>query len=109
MLFVVGFFEQPWALDAPSLDVWFSLIGLTIFGTAMAYLVFFQLLVRAGPSNTMLVTLLIPITALFLGNMFLDEPIRTKEIAGALIIGMGLLFIDGRIPKTVQRRLSIHR
>ena len=108
MLFVVGIFERPWALNAPSLNGWFSLICLTIFGTAMAYLVFFQLLVRAGPSNTMLVTLLIPATPLFLGNVFLDESIRTKEVAGALIIGMGLLFIDGRIQNTVRRRLSIH-
>lgn len=106
MLFLVGLFEQPWALDAPSLNGWLSLIGLTIFGTAMAYLVFFQLLARAGPSNTMLVTLLIPVTALFLGTMFLDEPIRAKEIAGAVIIGAGLLFIDGRVPAAVKRSLS---
>jgi drug/metabolite transporter (DMT)-like permease len=77
-----------------------------LFGTALAYIVFFEILVRAGPSNVMLVTLLIPITALFLGNAFLDEPLHTKEIVGALIIGMGLLFVDGRIPKAVQRRLS---
>ena len=106
MLFVVGFFEQPWALEAPSLRVWFSLIGLTLFGTSLAYIVFFEILVRAGPSNVMLVTLLIPITALFLGNAFLDEPLRTKEIVGALIIGMGLLFVDARIPKAVQQRIS---
>ena len=61
---------------------------------------------RAGPSNVMLVTLLIPITALFLGNAFLDEPLRTKEIVGALIIGVGLLFVDARIPKAVQQRIS---
>jgi drug/metabolite transporter (DMT)-like permease len=106
MLFLVGIFEQPWALAVPSLNGWFSLIGLTVFGTAIAYLVFFQLLARAGPSNTMLVTLLIPVTALLLGNMFLGEPIRTNEIVGALIIGGGLLFIDGRVPNAVQRRLS---
>ena len=105
MLIVVAVFEQPGSLDAPSLKVWFSLIGLTLFGTAFAYIVYFQILARAGPSNVMLVTLLIPITAIFLGNVFLGEIIRTKEIVGALIIGMGLLFIDGRIPKIVKRQL----
>ena len=109
MLFVVGLFEQPWTLEMPSLHVWISVIGLAIFGTALAYIVFFEILERAGPSNLMLVTLLIPVSALFLGNMFLDEPIRTKEIVGALIIGMGLLFIDGRLPKAVLRRLSTSR
>lgn len=105
MLFVVGIFERPGALEAPSLHVWFSLIGLALFGTAFAYIVFFQILVRAGPSNVMLVTLLIPITALFLGTVFLDEPVRAQEIVGALIIGTGLLFIDGRVPRAVLRTL----
>ena len=105
MLFVVGLFEQPWAIEAPSLHVWLSLIGLTVLGTAAAYLVFFEILARAGPSNVMLVTLLIPVSAILLGNVFLDEAIHAKEIAGALIIGLGLLFIDGRVPKAVQRRL----
>jgi len=106
MLIVVAVFEQPGSLDVPSQNVWFALIGLTVFGTAFAYIVYFQILARAGPSNVMLVTLLIPITALFLGNVFLDEALRTKEIVGALIIGTGLLFIDGRVPKIVKRQIS---
>ena len=106
MMFVVGIFERPSALEVPSLNVWLSVIGLTLFGTALAYIVFFQILVRAGPSNLVLATLLIPVTALFLGNAFLDEAIYAKEIAGALIIGTGLLFIDGRAPKAVRRKLS---
>ncbi|MEC7490137.1 MAG: DMT family transporter [Pseudomonadota bacterium] len=106
MLIVVGMFERPGSLDPPSMDVWFALFGLTLFGTAFAYIVYFQILVRAGPSTVMLVTLLIPITALFLGNMLLDEVLRTKEIIGALIIGTGLLFINGRIPKVIKQNLS---
>jgi drug/metabolite transporter (DMT)-like permease len=104
MLIVAGIFDQPWTLDAPSPKVWFSLIGLAFFGTAIAYIVFFQILVRAGASNVMLVTLLMPVTALFLGNAFLDEPIRAREIAGALIIALGLLFIDGRALRAFQRK-----
>ncbi len=74
-----------------------SLIALAVFGTAVAYIVFFRILVRAGASNVMLVTLLIPVTALLSGNVFLGEPIQTKVILGAVIIGAGLLFIDGRV------------
>ena len=78
-----------------------SLVALAVFGTAVAYIVFFKILVRAGASNVMLVTLLIPVTALILGNVFLGEQIQSKEIIGALIIGAGLLFIDGRVIKRV--------
>lgn len=94
---VVCFIDKPWTLEMPSQKTVFSLAALAVLGTALAYIVFFKILVRAGASNVMLVTLLIPVTALFLGNVFLDEPIKSKEIIGAVIIGTGLLFIDGRI------------
>lgn len=97
MVVVVSLIDQPWELEIPSLTVVWSIVALAIFGTALAYIVFFKILVRAGPSNVMLVTLLIPVTALMLGNVFLGEAIQLKEIIGALIIGTGLLFIDGRI------------
>lgn len=97
MAFVASIIDQPWNLAAPSQGTILSIVALAIFGTAAAYLIFFKILVRAGASNVMLVTLLIPVTALLLGNVFLGEEIQTKEIIGALIIGTGLLFIDGRI------------
>ncbi len=97
MAVVVSMVDRPWTLSAPSQGTMLSLLALAVFGTALAYIVFFKILIRAGASNVMLVTLLIPVTALFLGNVFLGEPIQLKEIAGAIIIGAGLMFIDGRI------------
>lgn len=104
MAVIVSAVDQPWKLSAPSLSTVYSIVALAVFGTALAYIVFFKILVRAGPSNVMLVTLLIPITALILGNVFLDEAIQAKEIIGALIIGAGLLFIDGRVIKRLTGR-----
>ena len=94
---VVCLIDRPWTLAAPSQATVWSLVALAVFGTALAYIVFFQILIRAGASNVMLVTLLIPVTALLLGNVFLGEHIQSKEIIGAVIIGAGLLFIDGRV------------
>ena len=107
MAIVVAIFDQPWTLNAPSLSTVLSLLALAVFATALAYIVFFQILVRAGASNVMLVTLLIPITALILGNVFLDEPIQTREIIGALVIGVGLLFLDGRVINWATGRRSV--
>ena len=77
---------------------------MAFFGIAIAYIVFFKILVSAGSSNVMLVTLLIPITAVMLGNIFFDEILRSQEVIGALVIGFGLLFIDGRILKLFTRK-----
>lgn len=104
MIVVVSLVDQPWTLEMPSGQTMWSILTLGIFGTALAYIVFFRILSRAGAGNAMLVTLLIPITAMFLGNLFLDEAIKIKEIVGALIIAAGLLFIDGRLINRVIGR-----
>src|SRR6266566_7595337 len=65
--------------------------------------VFFQILRRSGATNVMLVTLLIPVTAILLGVLVLGEKISPREIAGALVIGSALLLIDGRVLKIFQR------
>ena len=106
MTVVVAIVDRPWTLPMPSTEVWMALCGLALFGTAIAYVVFFEILTRAGASNVMLVTLLIPVTALLLGNMFLAEPIPVYEIAGAATIGLGLLSIDGRLPRRAMRVIS---
>ena len=102
MLVVVGVVDQPWTLAAPSAWALWSIVAMAVFGTALAYIVFFTLMARAGASNVMLVTLLIPVTALALGAVFLGEVIRVREVLGALIIGLGLLCIDGRLLDRVR-------
>ena len=77
--------------------------GLAPFGTALAYIVLFEVLVRAGGSNVMLVTLLVPVTSLLPRNLFLSEPILLIEVAGTAIVALGLLFIDGRLPRKAIR------
>ena len=106
MAVVVAIVDRPWSLPMPGMEVWMALFGLALFGTAIAYVVFFEILTRAGASNVMLVTLLIPVTALLLGNMFLAEPILAHELAGAATIGMGLLCIDGRLPRRARSCIS---
>ncbi len=103
MCVVVSFIDQPWTLEMPSVKIWFAIIGIGSFGTALAYIVFYRIIKNAGSSNVMLVTLLVPITALLLGATFLSEPIHAQEIVGALVIGCGLLFIDGRLFNVFRR------
>ena len=103
---VVCLIDRPWTLPVPSQGTLLSLVALAVFGTALAYIVFFKILVRAGASNVMLVTLLIPVTAMILGNVFLDEAIQSKEVLGAVIIGAGLLFIDGRVINRLIGKLA---
>jgi drug/metabolite transporter (DMT)-like permease len=103
MAIVASVFERPWRLAMPGATTWLAMAGLAGLSTALAYIVFFQILRRSGPSNVMLVTLLIPVTAILLGYLVLGESISWREIIGAAVIGSGLLLIDGRILGLVRR------
>ena len=90
-------FDQPWRLTMPGMTTWLAVLGSAGLSTALAYLVFFQVLRRSGATNVTLVTLLLPVTAILLGYLVLGEPISVREIAGALVIASALLVIDGRV------------
>lgn len=104
MLVLAAIFEQPWQLPAPSTTAVLALLGLAAFSTSLAYIVFFTILARSGATNTLLVTLLIPVTAILLGHFVLGEPLLSREILGAIVIGSALLVIDGRVFGLLYRR-----
>ena len=97
LLPITGFVDRFWLLPAPNASVVAAVIGLAAISTALAYIVFFRISATAGPSNVMLVTLLIPVTATALGVLILDETLTTNQITGALVIASGLVIIDGRL------------
>jgi len=99
MTVVAAVVERPWQLPMPGVTTWLAMIGLSALSTALAYIVFFQILRRSGSTNVMLVTLLIPVTAILLGYLVLGESISLREIIGALVIGSALLLMDGRVLK----------
>ncbi|MBI2253599.1 MAG: DMT family transporter [Proteobacteria bacterium] len=89
--------DRPWALPMPGWHPIGAIIAVALLSTALAYVIFFRILKRAGSTNLSLVTLLIPPSALFLGVLFLGEEIAAHQLAGMALIGCGLLLLDGRL------------
>ena len=85
------------SLATASGRAWLSLLAFALLSTALAYVVFFKIVTRSGPFAVMLVTMLIPVSAIAMGAAFLGEPVATREIAGAIVISLALLLIDGRV------------
>ncbi len=95
--------EQPWTLPAlPSLAVWAALVGLALLSTALAYILYFRILAAAGATILLLVTFLIPVTAVLLGAAVLGERLAPRHFAGMALIGIGLAVIDGRIARLLR-------
>jgi drug/metabolite transporter (DMT)-like permease len=98
--------DQSWSLAFPSPRVVLALIALALLSTAAGYIVYFALLARAGATNVLLVTLLIPPSALLLGGLFLAESVEPRDLTGLAFIGAGLAAIDGRLLRWLRRRVQ---
>ena len=104
LLPLAGLVDRFWTLPMPGSTTIAAVLGLAAFSTALAYIVFFRISATAGPSNVMLVTLLIPVSATGLGVFVLGERLAAHQIAGALVIASALLVIDGRLLGWLARR-----
>lgn len=99
MLPIILIFEQPWNLPLPNAATVFAILTLAVVSTALAYLIYFRLLATVGAVNASSVTLLVPVSAIILGALFLDEQLKLQHYVGMLLILLGLIAIDGRIFK----------
>jgi drug/metabolite transporter (DMT)-like permease len=97
--------DHPFSLTMPSMNATLSLLALALLCTALAYVIFFNIVKSAGMTNVTLVTLLVPVSAMMLGALFLDEQISMRHFLGMLVIGIGLALIDGRIPRKISELL----
>jgi drug/metabolite transporter (DMT)-like permease len=97
--------DQPWTLPVPPAAAVAALIAFGLVPTALAYALFYWLVARAGATNTMLVTLLVPVTALLLGTLVLGEVLALRHVVGMAVIAAGLLLIDGRLPARLDAQL----
>jgi drug/metabolite transporter (DMT)-like permease len=96
--------DRPWTLPAPGAATWAAVAALALLSTALAYVLFFRILATAGATNLLLVTLLIPVSALLLGAAFLGEAVEGRHLLGMALIGLGLAAIDGRPLRRLTRR-----
>lgn len=96
--------DRPWMLPLPGWQTWAAMGGLAFFSTALAYVLFFRLLASAGATNLMLVTLLVPISALLLGWLVLDESLELNHLSGMAVIALGLLTLNERLIRHLKRQ-----
>ena len=82
------------------------LFGLSIAGTALAYIVYFRILELAGAANLMLVTIIVPVFAILIDVILLEKWISMQIFFGFIVISFGLLVIDGRILWAILKKLK---
>ncbi len=106
LLPVVLVVDHPFSLPIPSTGALLAILALAVMSTALAYILFFRILSTAGATNLLLVTFLIPVSAIGLGVMLLGESLLPKHFAGMALIGIGFAILDGRPGAWLTKRLS---
>ena len=105
LLPLVAFIDRPWALPMPGSDIWCAMIGIAVLCTVLGYVLYFRILAVAGATNVLLVTFLVPVSALLLGWLVLGESITPRALGGMAVIGLGLACIDGRIARIALAKI----
>lgn len=101
--------DRPWQMDLPGGEALAALVGLAALSTALAYILYFRLLASAGATNLLLVTFLIPVSAIALGVLVLGERLLAVHLAGMALIGLGLALIDGRLVRLAAWQRPLER
>ncbi len=94
--------DSPWTLPAPSWNAIWAIVVLTVFSTALAYLLFFTIIARIGATSVLLVTFVQPLWAVTLGALMLGEILSPPQLIGMMGILIGLAAIDGRPARAIR-------
>lgn len=86
--------DRPWAMDWPGWSPVMAVVALAVLSSAVAYLIFFRILARAGATAISLVTFLIPFSAAGLGWLVLGEQLEARHFAGLALILGGLALME---------------
>lgn len=109
MIPLVLIVDRPWNLPPPTGPAWAAIGASALLATVIPYILYFRILESAGATNVLLVTFLLPVTAILLGAVVLGEEIEAIHIAGFLLIGVGLAAIDGRIAGRLRKVFTAPR
>jgi drug/metabolite transporter (DMT)-like permease len=96
--------DAPWQLPFPPMPALLAVLALALLSTAYGYILFFRIMAAAGATNTSLVTLLVPPSAILAGMLFLGERITPLGFAGMALVLLGLVILDGRVLARLRGR-----
>lgn len=90
-------YEDVLNLPLPSLSAVGGICGLAVFGTVLAYIIYYKLLDHSGPTAISMVACFFPVAGMLLGFLFLGESFTLGGLAAAGLILLGMLTVNGVI------------
>lgn len=92
-----------WPATLPGALPWAAAAGLAVLCSGVAYVLYFRLIARVGPTNAVSVTFLIPVFAVLWGSLLLGETITLAMVLGCAVIVGGTTLVLGLWPRPAKR------
>jgi drug/metabolite transporter (DMT)-like permease len=87
--------DRPWTLPTPSLPSVLSMFALAVLGTALAFIVYYRLMERAGATYLSMVAYVIPVFGIIFSVLLLDEQLTREMLIGGALILLGVMIVNG--------------
>jgi drug/metabolite transporter (DMT)-like permease len=91
-----------WPAVMPGTRSWAALLGLAVLCTGVAYMLYFRLFARVGPTKAVTVTFLIPLFAILWGALFLGEQLSLGMLGGGALVLAGTALSLGLLPRRAR-------
>ncbi len=109
------YFDNPLTLPMPSSSAILGVLGLSFFGTIIAFIVYYKLLDHCGPTAISMVACFFPVVGTLLGFLFLGETLTLAGCFASMLIFLGLVIVNEVINlrpifsrKTVQDTVNVN-
>ncbi len=79
-----------------------SVLALGALGTGIAFVIYHGLIRDIGATSASMVTFVVPVVAVTLGVLVLDEPLTWNLFAGAVVVVLGVALAEGRLGHGVE-------
>lgn len=93
--------DAPFSLPMPSWTALSGVLGMTFFGTILAFILYYRLLEHCGAMAISMVACFFPVGGMLLGFFFLGETLSLQSLFAAGLILLGMMFVNGVIPLTL--------
>jgi drug/metabolite transporter (DMT)-like permease len=98
--------EQPFNLPAPSWPALGSLLALGVFGTGLAFVVYYRIMEQTSATYVSMVTYLVPVFGVILGVVILNEQLGWNAYLGCALILLGVMIVNGVFRLAIWQRRS---
>ena len=90
-------FEKPYEIEYISNAAILAILGLAVFGSATAFVVYYKLIASTNATYTASANYIIPVFGVILGMVVLDEALTWNSYVGSMLILFGVMIANGFI------------